>query len=313
MGSNMAVAAATGAALSASALATTGGPLCAQEVIDLPAEDRLIEAGFEELYRVGSLQGGDWDTFGRVAAVAFDPAGNLYVLDTQTARISMVDLGGNLVRQIGREGEGPGEFVGSSAPMLRFTVLGDGRIAVYDPGKRSFVLFRADGEFERVIPMGADNVVALVTGLQADHGAESVISRTEVSYLYSSREARSDAAREPPRRYVMRYGLSREEVVTDSAPVTDRMKAAYIEGELERLERSIERSADPMEKAMAEFRRAQLESIEYFHEVPVLLDLRTSPNGTIWVGRRGEDPGSSGPIWRRHPCNPILQSCASPL
>ena len=168
----------------------------------------------------------------------------------------------------------------------------------------------------------------------------------------------------------MRYGLSREEVVTDSAaaawkpagnpeafaplllagvlpdggiaftdssaysikimgpdgtlsriltrpfapaPVTDRMKAAYIEGELERLERSIERSADPMEKAMAEFRRAQLESIEYFHEVPVLLDLRTSPKGTIWVGRRGEDPGSSGPIWRRHPCNPILQSCASPL
>ena len=134
----------------------------------------------------------------------------------------------------------------------------------------------------------------------------------------------------------MRYGLSREEVVTDSAysikimgpdgtlsriltrpfspaPVTDRMKAAYIEGELERLERSIERSADPMEEAMAEFRRAQLESIEYFHEVPVLLDLRTSPNGTIWVGRRGEDPGSTRPIWRRHPCNPILQSCASPL
>ena len=353
MGSSLAVAAATGAALSASALATSGGVLAAQEVIQLPAEDRLLEAGFEELYRVGSLQGGDWDTFGRVAAVAFDPAGNLYVLDTQAARISVVDLGGNLVRQIGREGEGPGEFIGSSAPMLRFTVLGDGRIAVYDPGKRSFVLFRGDGEFERVIPMGADNVVALISGLQADRGAESVISRTEVRYLFASREARSDAAREPPRRYVMRYGLSREEVVIDSAaaawkpagdpeafapllragvfpdggiaftdssayrikimgpdgtlsriltrpfspaPVTDRMKAAYIEGELERLERSVERSADPMEKAMAEFRRAQLKSMEYFHEVPVLLDLRTSPNGTIWIGRRGEDPGSRGPI-----------------
>ena len=47
---------------------------------------------------------------------------------------------------------------------------------------------------------------------------------------------------------------------------------------------------------MAEFRRAQLESMEYFHEVSVLLDLRTSPKGTIWVGRRGEEPGSGGPI-----------------
>ena len=70
MGSSLAVAAATGAALSASALATSGGVLAAQEVIQLPAEDRLLEAGFEELYRVGSLQGGDWDTFGRVAGAS---------------------------------------------------------------------------------------------------------------------------------------------------------------------------------------------------------------------------------------------------
>ena len=34
-------------------------PVAGQEVIELPAKDRLIEADFEELYRVGSLQGGD--------------------------------------------------------------------------------------------------------------------------------------------------------------------------------------------------------------------------------------------------------------
>ena len=56
---------------------------------------------------------------------------------------------------------------------------------------------------------------------------------------------------------------------------------------------------------MAEFRHAQLESMEYFHEVSVLLDLRTSPKGTIWVGRRGEEPGSGGPIDLPHPGWPL--------
>ena len=36
-------------------LATTSRPLPAQEVIELPAEDRLLDAGFEEVYRLGSL------------------------------------------------------------------------------------------------------------------------------------------------------------------------------------------------------------------------------------------------------------------
>ena len=119
-------------------------PLTGQEVIELPAEDRFLKADFEELYRVGSLQGGDWDTFGRVTAVAFDGSGNLYVLDTQSAQISVVDLQGNLVRQFGRVGEGPGEFDADvlarwASPVLTLTVLHDGRTAVHDPGRGHFV------------------------------------------------------------------------------------------------------------------------------------------------------------------------------
>ena len=62
-------------------------PLAAQEVIELPAEDRLLDADFEEVYRVGAFNGSEWETFGRVRGVAFDPSGNLYVLDSQAARI----------------------------------------------------------------------------------------------------------------------------------------------------------------------------------------------------------------------------------
>ena len=327
-------------------------PLPAQETVEITGEDRFIEPDFEELYRVGSMQDGDWDTFGRVATVAFDGAGQLYVLDTQAIRIYVVDLDGGLVRQIGGEGEGPGEFAGASAAILRLAVLDDGRLVVSDPGRRSFAIFRDDGVFERAIPLGGDNF-ALISGLQSEHGAASVVSKTEVRYLAGSRDAASDEDAAPPRRYVMRYGLGGEQVLIDSAavawkpdgdpeafapllragvlpgggiaftdssayrikitapngalarlltrpfhpePVTERLKSAYIEREMEELERLLERSADATERGMAEFRRGQLESMEFFHSVPVLRGLRTSPEGTIWVGRRGEDGNSRGPI-----------------
>ena len=134
----------TGTALVACAISLAGvPPLRAQEVIELPAEDRWLDADFEELYRVGSMQGGDWDTFGRIATVAFDATGNLYVLDTQAAGINVVGLEGNLVRQFGRVGEGPGEFDGDAAPMLKLTILtssATSRLAV--PSGSRFQVFR---------------------------------------------------------------------------------------------------------------------------------------------------------------------------
>ncbi len=45
-----------GAAVVACAISLTGvPPMGAQEVIELPAEDRWLVADFEELYRVGSM------------------------------------------------------------------------------------------------------------------------------------------------------------------------------------------------------------------------------------------------------------------
>ena len=60
----------------------------AQEIIDLPAEDRWLEPRFEEVYRIGSLSGEDWEQFGRVRKVAFNDAGQLYIFDTQADRIT---------------------------------------------------------------------------------------------------------------------------------------------------------------------------------------------------------------------------------
>ena len=348
MGNTWVISLSTSAVLSASALTAPCGPLTAQEVVELPAEDRPLEADFKELYRVGSLQGGDWDTFGRVAAVAFDGAGNLYVLDTQVARISVVDLQGHLVRQFGRVGEGPGEFAGDASPALVFTVLHDGRIAVHDPGRSHFVVFDSEGEFERQVSL-AGTTFTMFPGLQADPASESVVSTGEVTHRRLT-PGSDEGTAEQSLRYVMRYTVSGEEVSVDTAAagwkppedlvlaprlsagvlpgggvafidssayaikvtgsggevsriltrpfpavsVTGDMRDAHIERQLEALQSMADR--EPGMQAMVELMRARFESAEFYPELSVLQSLRTSPEGTIWVSRVGEEPGSPGPI-----------------
>ena len=317
-------------------LSTPG--LSAQDLVELPAEDRILSAGFEELYQVGSLLEAEWDTFGQIAAVAFDAAGNLYILDTQAARLSVVDLQGNPVRQFGRLGEGPGEFSEGGANALTFTVCSDERIVVYDPGRRVFMSFGSDGQFERGIPLEGPTFIS-IPGLQADHVSLSVVATGEVQYLDWTPLPR------PSFRHVMRYTLGGEEVAVDTvaagwkppgdreafAPVfrvgvlpdggvaftdssayaikvtrpdgglsriltrpfrpllvTGQVKAEYLERELKALEHTT--------MAWADFRRAELESMEFYHEIPVVRDLRTSREGTIWVGRSGDQLDSDGPI-----------------
>ena len=153
-----------GAAACITALVPTAGPLVAQEVIELPVEDRILSADFEELYRVGSVLGDEWDTFGQIADVDFDAAGNLHILDGQAARIAVVDREGNLVPQFGRMGEGPGEFSGVH-DVWALTACSDQSVAVYDAGRRVFVRFGSNGEFERGIRLEGPRFVS-IPGLQ---------------------------------------------------------------------------------------------------------------------------------------------------
>ncbi|MDE0649131.1 MAG: 6-bladed beta-propeller, partial [Gammaproteobacteria bacterium] len=95
------------AALAASATTSTG---FAQEVIQLPGEDRWLDADFEEVYRVGAALGEAWQEFGTIGRVGFDEAGNLHVFDRLTARVVVVNPRGHFVRDFGRRGEGPSEF-----------------------------------------------------------------------------------------------------------------------------------------------------------------------------------------------------------
>ena len=152
-----------------------GQPLTAQEVIVLPGEDRLLETNFEEVYRIGSYDGDEWETFGRVSGVSFDDSGNLYVMDDQAGRIVVVSQGGAFVREFGRIGDGPGEFAAHSNTAVGFTVLRDGRAVVFDPGHGAFAVFGPDGEFERSVPMSG-SAMYLIRTLKTANDGENVIT-----------------------------------------------------------------------------------------------------------------------------------------
>ena len=64
-----------GVALAALALAV--GPATAQEVVELPLEDRILDAEFPEVYRIGDGVR-DWELLTRVTSIGFDDRGNLH-------------------------------------------------------------------------------------------------------------------------------------------------------------------------------------------------------------------------------------------
>ncbi|MYA44578.1 MAG: hypothetical protein F4Z31_22865 [Gemmatimonadetes bacterium] len=350
--------------------------LAAQEIIRLPAEDNWLDADFEEVYRIGSLTGEDWEQFGSVRKVAFNEAGQLYVFDGQADRMVVVGPAGEYLRGFGRRGEGPGEFRNAVA----VAVFRDGRVGVADSGHRAYQIFGADGVFERMVRMGSEGGVRIVTDLLPGPMGESVFSAIGGRMLSSS-WSRDDGPRNAPphvSRAIERFLLAGEVVAKDTVaegwlppaeepPTLDvggvqmrfpiapqkvfgprmlpgvlpngdvvfsdstayRIKVARpVEGvwrilerplwpmpatdgvrEAEKRRRLRVLAATPddrlprsnfIPRSPEEIRQRQRERIanlEFFDEVSVVRDLKTTWNGLIWVQRHGEEPGDDdGPI-----------------
>lgn len=336
-----------GVSVFALAVSATTVPLAAQEVVELPAEDRLLDADFEEVYRVGSIDGDEWEVFSRVTGVRFDESGNLYVMDDQGGRIVVVSPEGEFVREFGRIGDGPGEFSASSNTAVGFTVLRNGRTVVFDPGHHAFQLFGPNGEFERSVRVPSGSMFLVIRPLAPAGDGQNVITTTVGSVGGPAGDA------EPMFRPIYRFLLTGDEAVRDTViqawrpsgdpegfrpvlaagalpdgslvytdssayaikvttrdgllsrvltrpfrpgPVTDRIREDEIERQLEENEERASRSGGELAAARAELARLRIRSMEFHHEVPVVRDLRTGWDGTIWVSRRGEPRTGRGPI-----------------
>ena len=194
----------------------TASPASAQQRIELTGEDRRLEAGFEEMYRIGGIAGKEWEQFGSVSTLAFDGAGRLHVFDSQVNRIFVVGADGTLVHQIGREGDGPGEF----RSVQDMAVMEDGRIVVIDLGHRAYHVFDSNGDFERMVRMGGDPSVTIVGDHIAQRGADAVLTTPIGSGLRAwaveSPDRQAPRKDRPKSRPIERITLAGRESVTDT-------------------------------------------------------------------------------------------------
>lgn len=186
-------------------------PAAAQDIIELSGEDSPLAADFEEVFRVGSIDGPEWQQFGVIFDVAFDGAGNLYLLDFQAHRVVVVDRGGNLVRTIGRYGEGPGEF---GFPR-HLAAMADGRVIVGDiPGHRSFQIFDTGGDFDRNVRVG-DDLLGVRGRIQPDRGGRDAVVLSGSLITIETMRA-PDAMIPPGRRPILRLALAGDAVVRET-------------------------------------------------------------------------------------------------
>jgi hypothetical protein len=144
--------------------------LTAQQNVTLPARTNELTEKPTPVFSVGREEGQSWEMLSSVTSLAFDAQDNLYVLDSGNRRVLAFDNTGKFVRQIGKEGGGPGEF---SAPM-GMAVLSDGDLLVSDL-MRGFAIFTPAGEYRHQIPAGPSGAALGGTGVQAGPGGDVVL------------------------------------------------------------------------------------------------------------------------------------------
>ena len=96
---------------------------------------------FKEDLRLGGDPDKEASYFPKGAMLSVDGAGNLYVTDWGNRRVQMFDKGGAFVRTIGRQGQGPGEYM--SAGYVHIEADGN----VWVEGGPQWVVFSKDGLF----------------------------------------------------------------------------------------------------------------------------------------------------------------------
>ena len=127
---------------------------------------------------VGVLEGADEYQFGNVRAFAVDESGRIFVFDAHVPALRVYSPDGTWLHDIGREGEGPGEY---KQPDSGLAILPDGNVAIRDPGNGRIAIYSPEGDylayhriagsFNTSRPMVADTSGALVTFIITNLGA----------------------------------------------------------------------------------------------------------------------------------------------
>jgi hypothetical protein len=92
---------------------------------------------------IGLADGADEYMLGEVADIALGADGSIHVFDRQVPIIRQYDAAGRFLRNIGRSGRGPGEYLASSG----LAVARDGRLLLWDTFNWRINVYAADGTF----------------------------------------------------------------------------------------------------------------------------------------------------------------------
>jgi len=177
---------------------------CASNLPTTARESVWGEATVVTDMTIGVELGSEEYMLGRVDAVAVANDGRIYIGEAQA--FSRADGGRGLIRvfnadgthlyNLGRVGEGPGEYI-EAEPH----VLPDGRPIVWDSGRRRVSVFSMDGIYEY--------------GFSADTGWRPIIIDKEGSfYMIKSKTVQEDA---PPELVLLKYSV--EGKLLDTIPV----------------------------------------------------------------------------------------------
>ena len=108
---------------------------------------QACESELVEEVRIGTLTGAAEYSFSHVGSISIGADGALYVSDSDLLSIREFDSEGRFVREIGRPGEGPGEF----RSIAGVSVLPDGRLAAWDRGNRRVTVYGVDGDYDHAV------------------------------------------------------------------------------------------------------------------------------------------------------------------
>lgn len=114
------------------------------EVVSLTGPGHTLDWEVVEEWRVGGA-GGDGALFSFLhgSLVETDAEGRAFVLDGRAGHVAVFDDQGRHLMNIGREGEGPGEF----RRAANMSVAQDGSVSVWDFGKAGLIRFSPDGRY----------------------------------------------------------------------------------------------------------------------------------------------------------------------
>ena len=110
-------------------------------------EEILDEAGawgittLVEDLRIGRSEGPSEYLFGNIGAIVQHPDATVFIADTQVPVIRRYDTEGNYMHDLGREGQGPGEY----QVLQGMKVLPGGNLAIWDPRSQRITVVAPDG------------------------------------------------------------------------------------------------------------------------------------------------------------------------